>query len=446
MSPLRAAEPLLGGRPGAHAASGPSPFRTAAALMCMLAAFGTAGIGILLHGPCMPGYELPGASARMCASPVANALTGTEFPAGPGRASGAPAALDPVTGWFVELGFVLSAGLGAGDMMAFLLVINTIAVAAMALGAAVLMRRLAWLPVACISPAIIFSMGQSLDPVGVACLVWALVLLNPTVAGPHSNAGAGVLFAIAALINPLGILALLTVMVLLWRAGQRSDLLSIGGAALIAAGLVLAVDGLIFYRLSVWWQEPIDRGSLVSLLAYGEGADPQLLAGVSLAACAVGVIAALAFITRRPRPNLYAALTMVLGLAVVTLPSAPITHALWLLPAAALAIRRLWIFIAWALAEAALVIAVNLSDITAFDASTGLSPAWLLIFTCLRLAAVVAVITAAALELDRSPQPAPEPEASPASGTEAGAAGREATASGTGAGASAGEAGVKALD
>lgn len=407
--------------------------------MCMLAAFGTAGIGILLHGACMPGYELPGASARMCASPVANALTGTEFPAGPGRASGAPAALDPVTGWFVELGFMLSAGLGAGDMMALLLVINTIAVAAMALGAAVLMRRLAWLPVACISPAVIFSMGQSLDPVGIACLVWALVLLNPTVAGPHSNAGAGVLFAIAALINPLGILALLTVMVLLWRAGQRSDLLSIGGAALIAVGLVLAIDGLIFHRLSVWWQQPIDRGSLVSLLAYGEGADPQLLAGVSLAACAIGVIAALAFITRRPRPNLYAALTMVLGLAVVTLPSAPITHALWLLPAAALAIRRLWIFIAWALAEAALVIAVNLSDITAFDASTGLSPAWLLIFTCLRLAAVVAVITAAALELDRSPQPAPEPEASPASGT-------ATTASGTEAGASAGGAGANTLE
>lgn len=439
VTPLRAAEPLLGGRPGAHAASGPSPFRTTAALMCMLAAFGTAGIGILLHGACMPGYELPGASARMCASPVANALTGTEFPAGPGRATGAPAALDPVTGWFVELGFMLSAGLGAGDMMAFLLVINTIAIAAMALGVAVLMRTLAWLPVACISPAIIFSMGQSLDPVGVACLVWALVLLNPTVAGPHSNAGAGVLFAVAALINPLGILALLTVMVLLWRAGQRSDLLSIGGAALIAVGLVLAIDGLIFHRLSVWWQQPIDRGSFVSLLAYGEGADPQLLAGVSLGACAVGVIAALAFITRRPRPNLYAALTMVLGLAVVTLPSAPITHALWLLPAAALAIRRLWIFIAWALAEAALVIAVNLSDITALDASAGLSPAWLLIFTCLRLAAVVAVITAAALELDRSPQPAPESEVSPASGT-------ATTASGTEAGASAGEAGANTLE
>lgn len=412
ITPLRAAEPLLGGRPGAHAASGPSPFRAAATVICMVAAFGTAAIGILLHGGCMPAYELPAASARMCASPVANAFTGGEFPAAPGRATGAMAAFDPVTGWFVELGFLLGDGLGAADIMAVLLVINTIAVAAMALGTAVLMPRLAWLPVACISPAIIFSMGQSLDPLGVACFVWALVLLNPRVAGPHSLVGAGALLALAALVNPLGAIGVVVVFVLLWQAGQRSDLLTIGGVALIVIGVALAADGLIFYRLARWWQEPIDRGSLASIVAYGEQLSPQLLAGISLAVCALAVTAALIVIAGRPRPNLYATLTVILGTALLTLPAAPVTHALWLLPVAALAVRRLWMFIAWALAEAAFAIAVNLSDIATLEPSDGLSPAWLLVLTLLRLTAVAAVIAAAALRLDHHPRlaaPAGEP-------------------------------------
>ena len=60
---------------------------------------------------------------------------------------------------------------------------------------------------------------------------------------------------------------------------------------LIVIGAVLAVDGLIFYRLSVWWQEPLDRGSLVSLFAYDEQLSPQLLAGISLAVTAAAIIA-----------------------------------------------------------------------------------------------------------------------------------------------------------
>lgn len=471
-TPATLARPLLGGPRGARLANaGPRRGAVGGVLaMCLLAA--TTLIGVLVQAPCIArGWDLPYASFRMCASPLANGLTGATFPDAAGRAPGAIAEFSPLTAWVIELGRWSGAAGSAGDVAFFMVLVllaNVLAVAAGGIALIALARTRAermWVPVAFVSPVIAFSLGQSLDPIAVALALWACVLLRPLPAerppgaavvgtagdsagdsagegaagtagatagdrgqegaagsaarpvAPRSPIAAGVLLALATFINPLGLILLLA-LTLVHVSRRRLDELAVaGGVFVLVSGIFIVVDGRLFGRLAAWWAEAVDRGSIVSLLSFEPSLDRTVLALVSVIAWAAAlVIASAVMLAGRHRTplSLPAVATMLLGLSLLFMPAAPTWNALWLLPFAALAVRHLWIHVAWGLSEAALAIAIHLSDVTPLESSEGLSPMWLSIFTLLRLFALAFLVHLAAERL-RVPEDAP-PEGAPGAG------------------------------
>lgn len=398
-TPIDLAEPLLGPR-GTHRRD--TARWSARIAMVSLGLLGlTCLLGVLKAGSCFSrGFELPEASNRLCATPVANAVLGTQFPQAPGRAAEQMPGFSPLTWWFTRAGESLGGPDNAAVVVGLMLLVNVIACAAAGIALLMLARRPEWLAVAFLSPIVLFAIGQTLDPVGLACGLWALVMLRTVGAGPRSPAGAGVLLGLAAIANPLGLVVALGLLLHLATARRGGDAMVTSGSAIITLGAAILLDGRIVGRLQAWLADGVDRGTLASLLSYQEGISPQVLTIVFTSLWILGLVAVSAVLLVRSRAagvpvSVAGSITLLMAVSLLLMPAAPIENALWLVPFAALSIHRLWVHAGWMLAEAAMFAAVNLGDAGAIEASKGLSPSWIAIFTLLRIAALLVLVVCA---------------------------------------------------
>ncbi|MCG7300651.1 hypothetical protein MHJ85_05190 [Brevibacterium ravenspurgense] len=393
-SPADIAAPLLGGRGRFLGAPGRGYLRFQA--MASLVLLGCVGLaGILRQVPCIAaGWEMPHASYRMCASPIANGLLGAGWPEAPGRTGSA--LISPAADWFAAgAGAVLS----PGESMAILLVLNF---AAFLLAGMALLRLLgdrSWFAVFALSPVVFFSIGQSLDPVGLALALWALVLAGegpaaevPAAEVPGGSAGrplsalvpVAVMFAVAALISPLAVVVLLGWGIAAVRRGSTQSVLTVVGLFMVVLGALVVVDGRIAGRVHMWLTDGIDRGSLFSLAAYRTEGSALNVAALIVFFAAVAAVAVLLYLRAGAAAGPLPITAVLLVAALLTAPRAGVGEALWLVPFAAAAVHSLVLHFLWMLSEAALFIAVNLADADAIDPGKGLAPGWLFVFTTLR--------------------------------------------------------------
>ena len=412
LTPADVAAPLLGGGRGKFlGAPGRAYMRfQGAAAIALLGCVGLAGI--LRQLPCIAaGWGMPHASYRMCASPIANGLLGTGWPQAPGRTG--TALTGPAAEWFV---FGFGAAFSPAVSMAILLVLNF---AAFLLAGIALLRLLgdrSWFAVFALSPVVFFSIGQSLDPVGLALVLWALVLVGegrvadaevPSGKGPsgkgHSAKGperkplaplavVAIMFALAAVISPLAVVVVIGWWISAMLRGFTQSALTVTGLFMVALGALVVVDGRIIGRIQVWLTDGIDRGSLYSLAAYRvEGAFLNTAALIVFIA-AVAIAALVLFLRGGTRADPLSITAVLLAAALLTAPRAGVGEALWLVPFAAAAVHSLVLHFFWMLSEAALFIAVNLSDADAIDPGKGLAPGWLFVLTALRWMAIAGLL------------------------------------------------------
>lgn len=401
-SPADIAAPLLGGRGKFLGAPGRGYLRfQAAASLVLLGCVGLAGI--LRQVPCIAaGWDMPHASYRMCASPIANGLLGAGWPEAPGRTGSA--LISPAADSF-------TAGAGSvfspGESMAILLVLNF---AAFLLAGMALLRLLgdrSWFAVFALSPVVFFSIGQSLDPVGLALALWALVLAGegpaaevPAAEVPGGSAGrplsalalVAVMFAVAALISPLAVVVLLGWGIAAVRRGSTQSVLTVVGLFMVTLGALVVVDGRIAGRVHLWLTDGIDRGSLFSLAAYQAEGSALNVAALIVFFAAVAVVAVLLYLCAGAAAGPLPITAVLLVAALLTAPRAGVGEALWLVPFAAAAVHSLVLHFLWMLSEAALFIAVNLADADAIDPGKGLAPGWLFVFTTLRWMALAGLL------------------------------------------------------
>ena len=406
-SPADIAAPLLGGRGKFLGAPGRGYLRfQAAASLVLLGCVGLAGI--LRQVPCIAaGWDMPHASYRMCASPIANGLLGADWPEAPGRTGSA--LISPAADSF-------TAGAGSvfspGESMAILLVLNF---AAFLLAGMALLRLLgdrSWFAVFALSPVVFFSIGQSLDPVGLALALWALVLAGegpaaevpgaevPSAEVPGGSAGrplsalvlVAVMFAVAALISPLAVVVLLGWGIAAVGRGSTQSVLTVVGLFMVTLGALVVVDGRIAGRVHLWLTDGIDRGSLFSLAAYQAEGSALNVAALIVFFAAVAVVAVLLYLCAGAAAGPLPITAVLLVAALLTAPRAGVGEALWLVPFAAAAVHSLVLHFLWMLSEAALFIAVNLADADAIDPGKGLAPGWLFVFTTLRWMALAGLL------------------------------------------------------
>lgn len=396
-SPADIAAPLLGGRGKFLGAPGRGYLRFQA--MASLVLLGCVGLaGILRQVPCIAaGWDMPHASYRMCASPIANGLLGADWPEAPGRTGSA--LVSPAADWFAAgAGAVLSPAVS----MAILLVMNF---AAFLLAGMALLRLLgdrSWFAVFALSPVVFFSIGQSLDPVGLALVLWALVLAGegPAAKVPGGSAGrplsalalVAVMFAVAALISPLAVVVLLGWGIAAARRGSTQSVLTVVGLFMVTLGALVVVDGRIAGRVHMWLTDGIDRGSLFSLAAYQAEGSALNVAALIVFFAAVAAVAVLLFLRAGAAAGPLPITAVLLVAALLTAPRAGVGEALWLVPFAAAAVHSLVLHFLWMLSEAALFIAVNLADADAIDPGKGLAPGWLFVFTTLRWMALAGLL------------------------------------------------------
>ena len=396
-SPADIAAPLLGGRGKFLGAPGRGYLRFQA--MASLVLLGCVGLaGILRQVPCIAaGWDMPHASYRMCASPIANGLLGAGWPEAPGRTGSA--LISPAADWF-------AAGAGSvfspGESMAILLVLNF---AAFLLAGVALLRLLgdrSWFAVFALSPVVFFSIGQSLDPVGLALALWALVLAGegPAAKVPGGSAGkplstlvlVAVMFAVAALISPLAVVVLLGWGIAAVGRGSTQSVLTVVGLFMVVLGALVVVDGRIAGRVHMWLTDGIDRGSLFSLAAYRTEGSALNVAALIVFFAAVAAVVVLLYLCAGAAAGPLPITAVLLVAALLTAPRAGVGEALWLVPFAAAAVHSLVLHFLWMLSEAALFIAVNLADADAIDLGKGLAPGWLFVFTTLRWMALAGLL------------------------------------------------------
>lgn len=406
-SPADIAAPLLGGRGKFLGAPGRGYLRfQAVASIALLGCVGLAGI--LRQVPCIAaGWDMPHASYRMCASPIANDLLGTTWPEAPGRTGSA--LINPAADWFAA---VAGAVFSPAGSMAILLVLNF---AAFLLAGMALLRLLgdrSWFAVFALSPVVFFSIGQSLDPVGLALVLWALVLAGegpggkvrasevPSAEVPAGSAGkplstlvlVAVMFAVAALISPLAVVVLLGWSIAAVGRGSTQSVLTVVGVFMVVLGALVVVDGRIAGRVHMWLTDGIDRGSLFSLAAYRAEGSALNVAALIVFFAAVAVVAVLFFLRAGGTVGPLPITAVLLVAALLMAPRAGVGEALWLVPFAAAAVHSLVLHFFWMLSEAALFIAVNLADADAIDPGKGLAPGWLFVFTALRWMALAGLL------------------------------------------------------
>ena len=401
-SPADIAAPLLGGRGKFLGAPGRGYLRFQA--MASLVLLGCVGLaGILRQVPCIAaGWDMPHASYRMCASPIANGLLGADWPEAPGRTGSA--LISPSADWF-------AAGAGSvfspGESMAILLVLNFAAFLLAGMALLQLLGDRSWFAVFALSPVVFFSIGQSLDPVGLALALWALVLAGegpaaemPGAEVPSGSAGrplsalvlVAVMFAVAALISPLAVIVLLGWGIAAVGRGSTQSVLTVVGLFMVVLGALVVVDGRIAGRVHLWLTDGIDRGSLFSLAAYQAEGSALNVAALIVFFAAVAVVAVLLYLRAGAAAGPLPITAVLLVAALLTAPRAGVGEALWLVPFAAAAVHSLVLHFLWMLSEAALFIAVNLADADAIDLGKGLAPGWLFVFTTLRWMALAGLL------------------------------------------------------
>lgn len=452
VSPAQVAAPLLGGEGLRFARPDRRTYASVGWVLMGLLGMSVV-IGLLLQVPCQTGgYELPRAGFRICQSPVALAMTGESLPDSAGRITTGMSGFAPLTYWFVVL--MSAMGATAPEAMGILLVLNTVAFAAMGAGVIALARMigfgsprtravsLSWVAVAFVSPVIVFSIGQSLDPVGVALAVWACVLLS---GGRSAGAllSVGGMLAVAAFAGPLALVVL--VGVLIGAARDRGNAVLVLAGFALTSGVLTLADGRLPSRLTVWLDDAVDRGSIASVVLTQDWGDESTFATGLLVVWTLGVvaIAAMAASTMMIRPTaaeavdqdsahgtavtpssseeriavlrrlekaddvahmrqMVLAIAALLALSVALAPSSSTSMSLWLLPFAALAVRQLPVIGLWFFAELGFAIAVPLADVAAIDTSIGLAPTWMGLLTLLRFFSLTLIMAFAIDELFRA--------------------------------------------
>lgn len=405
-SSTRIAEPLLGGPDGIHLASAGARFRRGQAYIFAGILGLTTLLALALQGPCLSsGYEQPSASARMCSGPLSMAFLGEFNPEDAlGRSHGGMAGLSVVDARFVQLLKLMTDDVSV--FMAIVLIVNVIAFAALGVALLVLARQRAWLVAAFTSPVILFTLGSTLDPVALALSVWAMVIFvgsPPVTPRPWLS---GVLLGIAAFINPLALLVVLA----LGLAGPRPagrlrprDPRMMLATLTITSAILLVLDGSAIERIMHWMSDAVDGGSFASILVMARLGTAEDWAPVWIIASA-GVIAAVAislYMVRRTGLDPAVAACLLIGGCLLLAPGMMPWDSVWILPFLALTVRRWWVLIIWALAEAAFAIAIHLGDVTAIEADKGLEPTFVALLTLLRLLALVALVICAGENLYR---------------------------------------------
>ena len=340
--------------------------------------------GVFKQAPCFGnGYELPGAVFRVCQSPLATAL------GAPGIPNTDATKQLIATSVFTDY-FVRAFGSDGGATTAMMLVVGVNAVAWIVTGCllfrifAVVGRQ--WLVFVFASPMIALTLGQSFDPVGITFIVGAWFLLLERRDGAAIVAGIGVMVAI--LVQPFALfVGAALVSWLLW-AGRKSDAMSLAGVATILLGLLVMLDASLTERIRQAFSTAVTWGSVGSLV--GSRIDHSVIVVVSFVAWVVAVALTVVLLRkdRAGRPSFALLVSVLVGWALLLLPSSPTSLALWALPFFALIVPQVWAHLAWNLAEVALLIAVNLNVAFHMEKTTGLSDAWLAFLTIVRLGLV----------------------------------------------------------
>lgn len=401
----RVAEPLLGGPDGIHLASAGAQFRRGQAYIFAGILGLTTFLALALQGPCLSSdYEQPSASARMCAGPLSTAFLGQTNPEAPGRSGGGMAGLSAIDARVVQL--LKSVTDDVSVFMAFILIVNVIAFAALGVALLILARQRAWLVAAFASPVILFTLGSTLDPVAVALSIWAMVFFVGSTPITPRPWVAGLLLGFAAFINPLALLVLLALSLAgphpagRLRARNPQMMLAL---ATITSAVILVIDGSAIDRVVHWVSNAIDGGSFASILAMAELGSPEVWTPVWIIASA-GVVAAVAialFMVRSVGLDPAVASCLLIGGCLLLAPGLMPWDSLWILPFLVLAVRRWWVLIVWACAETAFAIAIQLGDVSAIEPESGLEPSFVALLTLLRLVALVAVVIFAGESLYR---------------------------------------------
>lgn len=345
--------------------------------------------GVFKQAPCFGnGYELPGAVFRVCQSPLATAL------GAPGIPNTDATKQLIATSVFTDY-FVRAFGSDGGATTAMMLVVGVNAVAWIVTGC-LLFRIFSgvgrqWLVLVFASPMIALTLGQSFDPVGITFVVAAWFLLLERREGAAIMAGIAVVVAI--LIQPFALFVGVALVTWLVLSGRKSDALSLAGVATILLGLLVMLDASLTERIRQTFSTGITWGSVGSLV--GSRVDHSVIVVLSLVAWVVTVALTLVMLRkgRVARPSFALLASVLVGWALLTLPSAPTSLALWALPFFALIVPQVWAHLAWNLAEVALLIAVNLNVAFHMEKATGLSDAWLAFLTIVRLGFVGLMVT-----------------------------------------------------
>ena len=340
--------------------------------------------GVFKQAPCFGnGYELPGAVFRVCQSPLATAL------GAPGIPNTDATKQLIATSVFTDY-FVRAFGSDGGATTAMMLVVGVNAVAWIVTGC-LLFRVFAdagrqWLVFVFASPMIALTLGQSFDPLGITFVVAAWFLLLERREGAAIMAGIAVVVAI--LIQPFALFVGVALVAWLLWSGRKSDALSVAGVATILLGLLVMLDASLTERIRQTFSTGITWGSVGSLV--GARVDHSVIVVLSLVAWVVTVALTLVLLRKAgvARPAFALLASVLVGWALLTLPSAPTSLALWALPFFALIVPQVWAHLAWNLAEVALLIAVNLNVAFHMEKATGLSDAWLAFLTIVRLGLV----------------------------------------------------------
>ncbi|WP_347031508.1 hypothetical protein [Brevibacterium paucivorans] len=340
--------------------------------------------GVFKQAPCFGnGYELPGAVFRVCQSPLATALGAPSIPNT--DATKQLIATSVFTDYFVR-----AFGSDGGATTAMMLVVGINAVAWIVTGCllfrffAVVGRQ--WLVFVFASPMIALTLGQSFDPLGITFIVAAWFLLLERREGAAIVAGIGVMVAI--LVQPFALFVGAALVTWLLWSGRKSDALSLAGVATILLGLLVMLDASLTERIRQAFSTAVTWGSVGSLV--GSRIDHSVIVVLSLVAWVVAVALTVALLRkdRAGRPSFALLVSVLVGWALLLLPSSPTSLALWALPFFALIIPQVWAHLAWNLAEVALLIAVNLNVAFHMEKATGLSDAWLAFLTIVRLGLV----------------------------------------------------------
>lgn len=355
-------------------------YSIASAVTLLAVLFVNVILGVLKQAPCFDrNYELPRAAFRVCQSPLAQALGAPGTPN-----TDAVTQLTSVS-VFTDY-FVRAFGSGESFTLAMMLVVGINAVAWIVIGCLLfrVFTERQWLVFVFASPLIALTLGQSFDPVGIALVVVAwFVLTHNMRSGP---AVAGVAVAVAMHIQPLAGVVGIAIIVWLMRTGRNNDALTFSGVGIILLGLALMLDASLIGRLQQAFANGLTWGSVGSLVA--DRADHRVIVAVSLVAWVAATIVGVLMVSKVKQPSLALIASVLMGWALLTLPSSPTSVALWALPFFALTVQNSWAHLSWNLAEVALLIAVNLNIAFQLDKATGLNDAWLAILTIVRLGLV----------------------------------------------------------